>query len=509
MNKNFSFLGPRLHWLLGAVALAALTGCVDNPNSIGHISASGGGGAGPGSTVSSNTTSAVAGSGTTNVIPSVGGAAQTTANSGAGGATQTATGGAAQTAANDLIHADSTQQVLSSALPQDTAPAVSDAQYQSFIGGINGMGLELFRRKATDSTNNVVFSPVSLSVALSMAYGGARNNTAVQMKQVLGDPFADGSYHHAVNRLLIDLGSRNLAAASTERPQSVELALVNTWYLQRNYGVYRNYLDLLATQYGAAMHLADFESDLEGARLAINQFASDSTKGKIENLVRPGDINQLTRAVLVNALYLNATWKDPYDAKLTLNDTFTTASGEVITAPTMHATRTLGYQQGSNYQAIRIPYIGDALSMLVVLPTEGQFEAVRGAMDAAWLHGVTDSLTAKSVALGLPKFRALWGTGEFNAELAAMGMPEAFEMCVADFTGIASDNCLYIFKALQKAFVGIDEAGTEAAAVSAVVINTKAATPVDATMTVNRPFLFSILDQSGAVLFVGQVVDPR
>src|SRR5512145_2679428 len=205
MMKNFRFLGPRFHWLLGAVALAALAGCVDNPNSIGHLSTLEGG-AGQGSVTSSGSTSAGstsagAGSNTANVTPGTGGAAQTIPNT--GGSTQ---------ATSNVVHADSTQQVLSSTLPHDTTPGVTDAQFASFIDGINGMGLELFRRKSAASSTNVVFSPVSLSVALSMAYAGARNNTAAEMKRVLGDPFADGSYHQAVNRLLIELDSRNLAA---------------------------------------------------------------------------------------------------------------------------------------------------------------------------------------------------------------------------------------------------------------------------------------------------------
>lgn len=480
MMAKLRSLGHLSASLSGLVACTLLGGCIENPNSLGSEATA------------------------------KGGASASATSPASGGATATlGTGGTTSAPSTGMITASATQDVIQSDLAHDTTPDVDGTQYQSFIGEANDLGLELFRLKAA-SESNVVYSPVSLHVALSMAYAGARNNTATQMKAVLGDPFGDETYHRAVNRLITQLRSRNLAATSPERPQSVELSLVDTWYLQRDYPVYQAYIDLLGTQYDAGVRLADFIGDLSGARDLINRFASDATKGKITDLVREGDITDLTRAVLVNALHFNATWKDPFAVASTSAADFDTGSGETVSASTMHSTQMFDYHQGSNYQAIRLPYIGGALSMLVVLPSEGQFASVRTGLSSAWIGGVNAALTELKVSLSLPKFRFVWGTEEFNQDLKALGMPDAFQSGIADFSGVtprAGADSLYIFKVMQKAFIGVDEAGTEAAAVSAVVLNTKSMS--DASMNVNRPFLFSIVDASGVVLFVGQVMDPR
>lgn len=518
LNRSPRFLSCAA--VLCALALAA--GCIENPNSVGTET----------NTTNGNHTQTTTAGTNESGLPATGGAAGTLTSgsptSPTGGSTSTldapttlgaggsdyGTGGSgtgATVASNstEVVVTSPLQQVVRSELSQDTAPAIDESQYRSFISGANNLGLELFRDRAT-SEQNLVYSPVSLHVALSMAYAGARNETAAQMKLVLGDPFGDETYHRAVNKLLLDLRSRNLSATSTERPQSVELSLVDTWFLQEQYPVKKSYLDLLATRYDAGVRIADFGSDVDGALSRINQFASDATKGKITELMRSGDITDLTRAVLVNALYLNATWLEPFAVDATSNADFTTASGETVSIPVMHSTRSAAYQAGSNYQALRLPYIGDALSMLLVLPAEGQFATVRAGFDAAWIGSVSAALTEKRVSISLPKFRILWGTEEFNGALQSLGMVDAFQSGTADFTGIsdqANINGLYIFKVLQKAFVGVDEAGTEAAAVSAVVLNVRSLS--DATMSLNRPFLFSIIDKSGTVLFVGQVMDPR
>jgi serpin B len=408
--------------------------------------------------------------------------------------------------------ATGTQQALTSDQPHDTTPELAAGQYESYIAGLNTLGLSLFRSKAALKNQNTVFSPVSLDIALSMAYAGAKGQTATEMKTVLGDPFGDITYHRAVNRLAIDLRSRNVPVTNTERPQSVELSLLDQMFVQRNFSIYRSYIDLMGTHYAASVRLADFQNDLEGTRLLINQFASDATKGKITDLIRQGDITPLTRVVLANALYLTASWKSPFDTKQTGNADFVLASGETVTASTMNATDTFAYVAGNDYQAVQVPYYGDSLSMLLVLPSEGKFASVRDSMTPQWLRVVESSATPKNVKLSLPKFRFSYGTEEFNEELKALGMPTAFIEGVADFTGIhgtSVQDSLFIFKVLQKAFVGVDESGTEAAAVSAVVLNWKSAPVVDATVNLNRPFLFSILDKTGAVLFAGQVMDPR
>lgn len=398
-------------------------------------------------------------------------------------------------------------QVTRANIPYDASPDVSPADQQAFLNGANGFGMDLFRRLSSDK--NVVFSPVSLTVALSMAYAGAAGDTAAEMKSVLRDLFGNANYHRSVNQLLLDLRSRNRAATSAEDPRSVELSLVDAVWLQLGMEVRAPFLDILAAHYDAGVHLADFAGDPEAERVSINNFASAATRGQIKDLIPPDEIDDLTRAVLLNATYVKASWDQPFDPARTADGSFRVAPDSQASVPMMHDTRPMRYAAGHDFQAVALPYVGDELQMLVVVPTEGKLQSVRDGMDEAWLTGVLGSLADTTVDLSVPKFRITWGTEKFNDTLIDMGMPLAFNDLKADFSNI-SDQRLHITAVLQKAFVGIDESGTEAAAASAVVMGGKGAGPEAAvTVTADHPFLFAITDKTGAVLFAGQVMDPR
>lgn len=393
-------------------------------------------------------------------------------------------------------------------LPYDTSPDVPPAEQQAFLDGANGFGWDVFRR-LSGGDQNLVFSPVSLSVALAMAYAGAAGDTAAEMKTVLRDPLGDENYHRSMNQLMLDLRARNRAAVSAEDPRSVELSLVDAVWLAEDLSVRAEFLDILAEHYDAGVQLADFRGNPEGERVTINDFASEATRGQIQDLIPPDEINDLTRAVLVNAAYLKASWNQPFDPSRTADGTFRAAPGSEVTVPMMHDTRPMGYAEGADFQAVALPYVGGELQMLVVVPKEGKLPVVRQGMDQAWVANVLGSLADTTVDLSVPKFRITWGTEKFNDTLGEMGMPLAFDDQKADFSKLAGEF-LYITAVLQKAFVAIDEAGTEAAAASAVVIGGKGPSPsAEVTVTVDHPFLFAITDKSGAVLFAGQVMDPR
>jgi serine protease inhibitor len=390
-------------------------------------------------------------------------------------------------------------------LTYDNTPDVAPADEQSFVDATNGFGLDLFRRMSAASEKNLVFSPLSLSIALSMAYAGAAGDTAAELKTVLRDPFGNDTYYRAMNQLLLDLRSRNRAAISAQDPRSIELAMVDAVWLQRGMSVRAPFLDILASHYDAGVHLADFKADPEGRRVSINNFASDATKGQIKDLIPPGAIDAFTRAVLLNAAYLKANWERPFAKELTADGSFHVAPGTQVTVPMMHkVTGGLRYASGPNFQAVELPYVGGDLKMLIVLPAEGQLQAVRNSMDDAWFRTVAFANTA--VDLSLPKFRITWGTEEFKETLAAMGTPRAFDENRADFSNITTDEELYLTHVLQKAFVGIDESGTEAAAVSA---SPGGGLGSPEAVKVDHPFLFAIVDKTGAVVFAGQVMDPR
>lgn len=398
-----------------------------------------------------------------------------------------------------------TAPITRSNLPYNNTPNVAPAEEQSFVDATNGFGLDLFRRMSAASEKNLVFSPLSLSVALSMAYAGAAADTAAEMKTGLGDPFGNDTYYRAINQLLLDLRSRNRAAISANDPRSIELAMVDAVWLQRGMSVRAPFLDILATQYDAGVHLADFKGNPDGERVTINNFAGDATKGQIKDLIPPGAIDELTRAVLLNAAYLKASWERPFAIQETRDGSFRLTPQSTVTVPMMHkVSGAMRYAAGSNFQAVELPYVGGDLMMLIVLPAEGQLQAVRNGMDDAWFRALAFADTA--VSLSLPKFRVTWGPQEFKESLAAMGMPRAFDNNRADFSNITTDEKLYLTHVLQKAFVGIDEFGTEAAAVSTAV-GGGLGSPEG--VNVDHPFLFAIVDKTGAVVFAGQVMDPR
>ncbi|WP_197283763.1 serpin family protein [Mycobacterium sp. Marseille-P9652] len=410
----------------------------------------------------------------------------------------------------DRNHAQSTHGQASAPVTRsnrtyDNTPNVAAGEEQSFVDATNGFGLDLFRRLSAASDKNLIFSPLSLGVALSMAYAGAAGGTAAEMKAVLHDPFGNDTYYRAMNRLLIELRSRNRAATSAEDARSIELAMVDAVWLQQGMKIREPYLDVLATQYDAGVHLADFKGNPGGERVSINNFASDATKGQIKDLFPPDAIDELTRVVLLNAAYLKASWQYPFAKERTAAWSFHVTPQSTVSVPMMQQGPLVrDYSAGPNFQAVALPYVGGDLTMLVVLPAEGQLQAVRNSMDDAWFRALRFEKTG--VDLSLPKFRITWGPQDFKDTLAAMGMPRAFDDKQADFSNITTDQPLSLTHVIQKAFIGIDEYGTEAAAASGVTGGQLG--PVEDVM-VDHPFLFAILDKTGAVVFVGQVMDPR
>jgi serpin B len=245
----------------------------------------------------------------------------------------------------------------------------------------------------------------------------------------------------------------------------------------------------------------------EPARMEINQWVADQTKQRITDLLPEGFVDEQTRLVLVNALYFYGSWKQSFAPGATSQAPFHTLGGETREVATMHAERRYDYAAGADYALAELPYEGDKLRMTIVLPAEGKFESVRSQMSGEWLANATSSLESKTLRLALPKFTLTVGSFDLKQALEAMGMQNVFST-KADFSGICTTQSLRVSQVVQKAFVAVDENGTEAAAATAVgVAGTSAPTEV-VPFTVDRPFLFFIRDANGIVLFSGQVVDP-
>jgi serpin B len=290
----------------------------------------------------------------------------------------------------------------------------------------------------------------------------------------------------------------------------VEIAPTNSIWLERTLRVASPFLDLLSQQYDSGARKVDFINTSDDVRLAINGWVEDQTHDRIKDLLMPGDVDSSTRIVLVNALYFYANWASLFEKRATVVESFTTLSGEQVSVDMMHNTYEAQYASTESYAIVQVPYTWEDLWMTFVLPAEGQFETVRSQVSGEWLAEASadlgPSVASTEVKLSLPKFQIETGQIKLDEPLTRMGMGIAFTG-QADFTGMVEDSPLSISSVVQKAFIGTDEAGTEAAAATAVVMaGGLPEEPVEFTM--NRPFLFFIQDKTGIVLFSGQVVDP-
>ncbi len=398
-----------------------------------------------------------------------------------------------------------TVSVVQSQKSRDKAPQVAQAAWLSFIEDNNAFALDLYRL-LKDSDRNVFFSPYSISLALAMAYAGARGQTAEDMSRVLHYDLSPVLLHPAFNRLAIDLANRGKNAAGKDG-KGFRLNIANATWGQQDYQFLTSYLDILAVHYGAGLRLVDFINKTEQSRLEINRWVADQTAGKIKDLIPAGALTNLTRLVLTNAVYFNAAWLQPFEKELTVQKAFYLLDGSSVPVAMMNTRYKTNYAEGAGYRAVEIPYDGRELSMIVILPDAGKFAAFENSFDAVALYDVLGNLADAEVTLGLPKFEF---DSEFNLKqaLTALGMANAFGTD-ADFSGINGQKDLYITDVLHKAYVAVDEAGTEAAAATAVIVGTTSVPARTAEMIVNRPFLFLIRDNvSGSVIFLGRVVNP-
>ncbi|MBL7065089.1 MAG: serpin family protein [Anaerolineae bacterium] len=309
--------------------------------------------------------------------------------------------------------------------------------------------------------------------------------------------------HPAFNGLDLALARRGEGAEGKDG-EGFRLNIVNATWGQEGFQFLPEFLDTLAENYGAGLRLLDFVNAPEEARITINDWISDQTEDRIEDLIPQGVIDELTRLVLTNAIYFNAAWQYPFREDLTAAGTFYLLDGGQVTAPMMTQTAPFGYAESEGYQAVELPYDGGELSMVILLPAVGKFELFEGALDADHVDTITKNLAYRQVALTMPKFE--FESGFSLAEtLAAMGMPDAFTGA-ADFSGMTGSRDLFIREVTHKAFVSVDEAGTEAAAATAVAVPVEEGVEV----TVDHPFIFLIRDiETSAILFVGRVVNPK
>ena len=384
-------------------------------------------------------------------------------------------------------------------------PAVSASDLADLAVGNSAFAFDLYQALRSGD-GNLFYSPYSISLALAMTYAGARSETEQQMADTLHFILDQNRLHPAFNALDLDLAGRG-EGASGKDGDGFRLNIVNTLWGQEGYAFLSEFLDTLAENYGAGLRLMDFINAPEASRITINDWVSDQTEGRIEDLLPSGVIDVLTRLVLTNAIYFNAAWAEPFEAEATVDGLFHLLDGSEITVPMMQQTESFGYAEGEGYQAVELPYDGGELSMVILLPEKGGFEAFEASLASERIAEIVGSLAHKQVALAMPKFEF---ESDFSLKdtLAALGMPIAFSGD-ADFSGMTGDRDLFIADVIHKAFVSVDEAGTEAAAATAVVMARLSMPEEPVEVTVDRPFVFMIRDiETNTVLFVGRVVNP-
>jgi serpin B len=385
------------------------------------------------------------------------------------------------------------------------APYAPASDLQTLVDGNNAFALDLYQ-SLRDQDGNLFYSPFSISLALAMTYAGARGSTESQMANTLHFDLSQDQLHPAFNALDQELAKRGEAQSKDEQPLQLDIA--NAVWAEQSYTFLQAYLDTIAENYGAGIRLADFINQAESTRKEINNWVSDQTNDKINDLIPPGALGAMTRMVLVNAIYFKADWADQFEKDSTSDKSFHLLDGSAVNVPMMHQGMQIPYNSGDGYQAIELAYQGETAAMDILVPDEDNFQAFESSLEIARLNDILAGMQPTSVDLTLPKFNF---TDEFNLSdtLKSMGMADAFNPNTADFTGMSAKRDLYITDVVHKAFVAVDEKGTEAAAATGIIVGTTSIPLYEVQLRIDRPFIFVIRDlPSGQILFVGRVMNP-
>lgn len=373
---------------------------------------------------------------------------------------------------------------------------------------ICAFGADLHRTLATQQ-GNLFYSPYSIYVALSMAREGAGGETRAALDRVLHVSSDDGLGPSlaGLERALQPRMVTEYAEGGKTQVPAYALSVANRLWGQRDYGFQAPFLATLRDAYGAPLAEVDFNQP-EAVRQRINAWVAQVTRERIQDLVPAGTLTPLTRLVLANAVYLKAPWQTPFSERATEEDEFRRADGTTRRVPFLRAQRRLKYGEAAGFRWVALPYRGD-LEMRIFLSAQEAGHTVAERELAGSTLRAQDGVQ-RLVNLRLPRFKFSQAF-DLSATLGSLGLSVAFDAEQADFSGMTERERLYIGAALHKAFVAVDEEGTEAAAATALVLKGLAAAPPEEPITfhADRPFLFSIQHApSGAALFLGRVVDP-
>ncbi len=390
------------------------------------------------------------------------------------------------------------------AQPPVTFRSVPGADQAEAVEGSNAFAVDLYTQLHTQP-GNLFFSPESISTAFAMAYAGARGQTATEIEKVFHFTLPPERLHPAMGALLAGMNGTHTG---------YELHVADALWAQQDTNLLPAYLKLVETNYGAGFRPVDFKFAPDSVRAAINQWVEKRTNDKIQNLLGPGTVTPLTRLILTNAIYFKGSWIASFDKAQSKDDVFHLSAAETVNTPLMHRTGSYRYYDGGAFQALELPYSGNDLSMVVLLPTEiAGLPALEKAFTAAALKEWIEKLEPEdTVVLTLPRFK-MTRQFELSGTLGKMGMAQAFSNA-ADFSAMDGKPDFAISAAFHKAFIDVNEEGTEAAAATAIVMRPtavfrRAPEPPPIVFTADHPFLFLIRDtETGSILFLGRISDP-
>ena len=373
---------------------------------------------------------------------------------------------------------------------------------EQIVKGNNTFALDVYG-KLKDNENNLFLSPYSISSALAMTYAGARGNTATQMAEVL---------HFLLSQKALHPAFANLSAHFQEIQQTgnVTLTIANALWIQEGLELLEDYLNLVKKYYDAGLFQVNFVEASEEVRQEINSWVEEQTHQKIRNILAPGTLNELTRLVLTNAIYFKGNWEMEFNKDQTQQESFWPTPGQEIQTPMMHQQSNFKYGETETVQILQMPYAGKELSLVALLPkTKDGLAELETQLTAERLGDWLPATFLRKVNVSFPKFK-LTSQFSLSAALRNLGMTEAFSD-KADFSGMESTSSLSISDVIHKAFVDVNEEGTEAAAATGVsigVTSIREPEPIP-EFKADHPFMFLIQEkQTGSILFLGRVMNP-
>jgi serpin B len=387
----------------------------------------------------------------------------------------------------------------------------SENSMQDVSNATNGLALDLYRSLGP-AKENLTFSPLSIETALALTYGGARGQTAEQIAHVLHCSLPADRLHPAFGDLIATLMKSPLTDSLQSGPPPSELTIADALWAQQGYSFQQPFVDLATKYYAGGLHRVNFKADAEAARKTINDWVAQQTHDKIRDLIPSGAIDpQVTRMILTNAVYFRAPWVYQFKPENTREGKFHLARGGSVVTPMMHQKEMFGYFRGEGFQALDLPYAQSPATMTILLPDRVDgLAALEKSLTPERIATWADKLEFTEVRVALPRFK-LTSSFELGKTLAALGMPDAFNAKKADFSGIASQESLYLADVVHRAYVDVNEKGTEAAAATGMMFGATAMAPAQPReFNADHPFLFMIRDSgSGALLFLGRVGNPK